>query len=80
VRLEPVDAKHPDLVAAMQGPLALFAVGERFLPLRRHDLLSMAQAATGSSEWRVTTADGTQSFRPYFAVGTGTTRLYQNAT
>jgi uncharacterized protein len=80
VRLEPVDAKHPDLVAAMQGPLALFAVGERFLPLRRHDLLSMAQAATGSSEWRVTTADGIQSFRPYFAVGTGTTRLYQNAT
>ena len=80
LRLEAVDDKHADLVAVMQGPLALFAVGERFLPLRRHDLLSVRQTAAGSSEWRLVTADGTQSFRPYFAVGTGTTRLYQNAT
>jgi hypothetical protein len=80
LRLEPVDEKHPNLVAVMQGPLALFAVGERFLPLRRSELLSVAQTAAGSSEWRLATADGVQSFRPYSAVGNGTTRLYQNAT
>src|SRR4029077_8512882 len=80
LRLEAVDDKHPDLVAVMQGPLALFAVGERFLPFKRRDLLSVTQTTSGSAEWRLTTADGTQSFRPYFAIGTGATRLYQNAT
>ena len=80
LRLEAVDDKHPNLVAVMQGPLALFAVGERFLPIRHSDLFSVRQTATGSSEWRLVTADGMQSFRPYFAVGTGATRLYQNAT
>ena len=79
LRLEAVDDKHPNLVAVMQGPLALFAVGERFLPFRHSDLLSVRQTAAGSSEWRLVTADGMQSFRPYFAVGTGPTRLYQNA-
>ena len=31
LRLESVDEQHPDLVAVMAGPLALFALGERFL-------------------------------------------------
>jgi hypothetical protein len=61
----------------MQGPLALFAVGDRFLPFRRHDLSSIRQLAARSDEWLVTTADGVQSFKPYFAIGRETTRLYQ---
>ena len=77
VRLEAVDAKHPDLLAVMHGPLALFAVGDRFLPLKRDALLAVRQTAVRSSEWRVRTADGEQSFRPYFAITSGTTRLYQ---
>ena len=40
LRLEAVDEKHPDLLAVMQGPLALFAVGDRFLPFTRKDLMS----------------------------------------
>lgn len=77
VRLEAVDAKHPDLLAVMQGPLALFAVGDRFLPFNRTELLSIRQAAARSADWRVITPDGAQIFRPYFAVGSSTTRLYQ---
>jgi DUF1680 family protein len=77
LRLEPVDDKHPDLFAVMQGPLALFAVGERFLPFKRHDLSSIRQVAARSSEWQVTTTDGVQSFKPYFAIKRETTRLYQ---
>ena len=77
LRLESVDAQHPDLVAVMAGPLALFALGERFLPFTRRDLLSTRQVAAGSSDWQVSTADGSQGFRPYFAVGFETTRLYQ---
>ena len=78
LRLEAVDEKHPDLVAVMQGPLALFAVGDRFLPLKRADLMSVRQAAPRSTEWRASTRDGTQTFKPYFAIAGETTRLYQN--
>jgi DUF1680 family protein len=77
LHLEPVDDKHPDQLAIMQGPLALFAVGERFLPFRRRDLSSIRQIAARSSEWQVTTSDGVQSFKPYFAIERETTRLYQ---
>ncbi len=77
VRLEAVDDQHPDLLAVMQGPLALFAVGDRFLPFQRRELLTIKQTATRSSDWRVRTPDGAQIFRPYFAVGSTPTRLYQ---
>jgi DUF1680 family protein len=77
LRLERVDEQHPDLVAVMAGPLALFALGERFLPFTRRDLLAVRQPSTASTDWQVSTADGTQTFRPYYAVGFETTRLYQ---
>jgi DUF1680 family protein len=77
LRLEAVDDKHPNLLGVMQGPLALFATGDRFLPFKRHDLMSVRQTAPGSSEWRADTQDGTQIFKPYFAIGRETTRLYQ---
>jgi hypothetical protein len=77
LRLEPVDDKHLDLVALMQGPLALFAVGERFLPFTRGSLMTAKQIAPRSSEWRVVSADGTQAFRPFYAINQEPTRLYQ---
>jgi hypothetical protein len=77
LRLEPVDAKHSDLLAVLQGPLALFAVGDRFLPFNRNQLMTARQTAAGSAEWRINTADGVQTFKPYFAVDSQTTRLYQ---
>jgi len=77
LRLEAVDAEHPQLLAVMQGPLALFAVGDRFLQPTRGELESVRQTAARSSEWRMTTADGMQIFKPYFAIHSGTTRLYQ---
>jgi len=76
-QLEAVDDKHPDQLTVMQGPLALFAVGDRFLPFKRRELLSIRQTAARSPEWRVDTADGAQSFKPYFAIDRETTRLYQ---
>ena len=77
LRLEAVDEKHKDLVALMRGPLALFAVGERFLPFSRAELLTAKQAAPGANEWRAVTADGTQVFKPFYAIGLEATRLYQ---
>jgi DUF1680 family protein len=77
LRLEAVDDQHPHLLAVMQGPLALFAVGERFLPVKRAELMSVRQTAARSTEWRIETRDGVQWFKPYFAVAGGATRLYQ---
>ena len=66
LRLEAVDDQHRDLVAVMQGPLALFAVGEHVPTFKRDELLRAA---------------ATQLFQPFFAIGTGTTtRLYQTVT
>ncbi len=80
VRLESVDEKHPDLLAVMQGPLALFAVGDRFLPFKRSELLTVRQTAVQSSDWQVTTGDGVQTFKPYYTIGSVPTRLYQTVS
>jgi hypothetical protein len=77
LRLEAVDEKHPEMLAIMQGPLALFAVGKRFLPFNRSELLTVHQTSPGSAEWRISTGDGVQAFKPYFAINSETTRLYQ---
>jgi hypothetical protein len=62
----------------VQGPLALFAVGDRFQAFQRRELAAVRQIAPGAPEWHVTTSDGLQVFKPYFAVGvTESTRLYQ---
>jgi uncharacterized protein len=77
LRLEAVDEKHPNLLAIMQGPLALFAVGERFLPFNRSELLTARQISARSADWRISTGDGVQTFKPFFAINSETTRLYQ---
>ena len=75
-RLEAVDAQHPKLLALLQGPLALFAVGERFLPFTRTELSTAQQAGPGLAQWTATTRDGRQTFKPYYAIGAEATRLY----
>ena len=80
LRLEAVDDKHANDLAVMQGPLALFAIGNRFLPFNRRDLSAVRQVAPQSAEWRVVTSDGEQVFKPYFAVERETTRLYQTVS
>jgi DUF1680 family protein len=76
LRLEAIDEKHPGLVAVMQGPLALFAVGGSLATFKRDELLAMRK--TGSSQWQASPATGpTQTFQPFFAFEKGTTtRLY----
>ncbi len=77
LRAEPVDGLHGDQVAMVQGPLALFATGDRFAPLTRAQLASLHQVAAGSDSWTLQGGTGRQTFKPYFAVGSEPTRLYQ---
>jgi DUF1680 family protein len=73
-RLEAVDAQHPDRVAVMEGPLALFALGGDMPSFTRAQLASIRQRTAGGTEWGFA---GSPVFAPYFAFGTEQSRLYQ---
>lgn len=77
LRTESVDGHFTDRVAMMQGPLALFATGDRFTPLTRNQLASLRQRAAGAAEWTLEGGTGSQTFRPWFSIGGEATRLYQ---
>jgi len=77
LRYETVDKQHLDRLAAVQGPLALFATGDRFTSFTKTELASLSQSSQGSTDWLITTDAGTQVFKPYFAIKTEPTRLYQ---
>lgn len=77
LRLEAVDAEHPDRVAVMQGPLALFALGGDIRGFTRAELTSIRQRKPGGMEWGFA---GGPVFAPYFAFGSEQSRLYQTVT
>jgi hypothetical protein len=70
--LEAVDAQHPNLMAAVHGPLALFAVGDLPESVRKEDLLAAKQVAAGSTDWKA----GALVMRPFAAIGDERYRLY----
>jgi DUF1680 family protein len=74
LRLTPVDAQHPNLLAVLQGPLALFAVGEFPVDLTRAQLLATAQR--GETDWQLSTSAQTVKMLPYPAISKETYRLY----
>jgi len=77
LRAEPVDDQHPERVAMVQGPLALFATGDRFMPYRAEQLLALRQTSPGAPHWTMPADGGGQIFQPWFAIEGGATRLYQ---
>ncbi len=74
--LEAVDAEHPDLVAPVHGPLALFTLSKVSGKMSRKTLLGIKQSAPGSSDWQSHTDDGTLSLRPFSAIKDENYRLY----
>jgi hypothetical protein len=74
--LEAVDAQHPGLVAPVNGPLALFAVGEIPKTIRPADLLAAAQISSGSSTWQAKTEAGILILRPFASIQDEIYRLY----
>jgi uncharacterized protein len=75
-RLGAVDPQHPDVVAPLLGPLALFALGRPASPLRRSWLLAAAQTAKGSSTWRAETDTEPLVFKSFPAIEDEQYRLY----
>jgi uncharacterized protein len=76
--LEPVDPQHPNLMAAVHGPLALFAVGEIPATMPKQNLLAAAQSTPGATNWSVKTQNGAVSLKPFTAIKDEHYRLYFN--
>ena len=66
LRLVPVDAETPGIVALMRGPLVLFPLGKGFRAFKEADLLQARQ--TSEQEWVVPSAEGDVRFRPFPAI------------
>jgi uncharacterized protein len=67
MRLEPLDAQHPETVALLFGPLVLFAITENQPPLARADLLAAKRVDQRS--WQVRTAGTPIRMLPFTEVG-----------
>jgi hypothetical protein len=76
--LESVDAKHPNLMALVHGPLALFAIGPIPEKIAGKELLAATQISTGSTDWQARTAAGNLTLRPFSAINDEHYRLYLN--
>jgi len=77
LRLEAVDANHPDIVALVQGPLVLMAVGESQPTFNRNGLLQAKAANNATGDWLATSADGSGvTMRPFMAIDKETYSTY----
>lgn len=73
LRLEPLNAAHPEMVALMTGPLVLFPVADGANPLSREELLSARKDNDG---WTIAAADRTVKLKTFPAISDETYRLY----
>jgi DUF1680 family protein len=76
LRLQPVDAQNPQMMALLRGPLALFGVGNLPPSFSHAQLLSAAAASQTSEDWLVQSGAGRINFRPFAAIGDEPYRLY----
>lgn len=76
LRLAPIDAQHPQIVALLAGPVALFAIEQGSESITQKQLLA-AQRVGSSGAWEVTTATGKLRMLPYPSIADERYRLYQ---
>ncbi len=74
--LESVDPQHPEVVAPVLGPIALFALGRPASPLRSSALLGAVQSSSGSDTWRAEADREPLTFKPFAAIEDEQYRLY----
>jgi DUF1680 family protein len=78
LRLEPIDPQHPNQVAVLQGPLALFSLGNIAPDLTRANLLATQQS--GVDGWQAPTSAQGLKMVAYPAINGETYRLYLPVT
>ncbi len=78
LRLETIDAAHPEVAALMQGPLVLFPLGTSPATLARNAVLSAER--TGAAEWTVPAHSGNVRLVPFTGVGEAAYTTYLQIT
>ena len=69
LRLEAVDANHPEIVALMQGPLVLMAVAESQPTFERNALLQAKPMNNAGGDFVANAADGSSiTMRPFMTI------------
>jgi DUF1680 family protein len=69
LRLEAVDVNHPDIVALVQGPLVLMAIGELQPAFDAQSLLKAKAVNNATGDWTAIAKDGSQvTMRPFMAI------------
>lgn len=68
MRLEAIDAQHPETVALLKGPLVLFGVTRQTPAITRRELLSARRLQDQPAVWQAETASGPLSLKPFFAL------------
>jgi uncharacterized protein len=69
LRLEQVDANHPNMVALVQGPLVLFAVAESQPVFDKNALLQAQATNNATGDWSANSADGAKvTMRPFMNI------------
>ncbi|MGB6387518.1 MAG: beta-L-arabinofuranosidase domain-containing protein [Terriglobales bacterium] len=69
MRLEAVDANHPNLVALMHGPLVLFAVADSQPSFERNALLQAKPTNNAMGDWLANSVDGSSvTMRPFMNI------------
>jgi uncharacterized protein len=69
LRLEPVDANHPNVVALLRGPLVLFAVADSQPSFDKSALLQARSTGNTNGDWIAQAADGSSiSMRPFMNI------------
>ncbi|QNI33547.1 glycoside hydrolase family 127 protein [Alloacidobacterium dinghuense] len=75
-QLEAIDPQHPNTVALLKGPLALFATGDLSAKASKAQLLGVRQFARGSSDWIVETGAERMTMKTFPAIKDEKYRLY----
>ena len=69
LRLEAVDVNHPDIVALVQGPLVLMAIGELQPAFDAQSLLKAKAVNNATGDWTAIAKDGSQvTMRPFMTI------------
>lgn len=74
LRLEPLNAAHPEMVAVVTGPLVLMPVEETESRLRREDWLTATRSSPDS--WTVKAAAAQVTLKPFMVIRNERYRLY----
>ena len=77
LRLVPIDPQHPDLVALVRGPVALFAIEQGSAKMTKAQMLAAQRVSANSGDWEVSTSGGKVLMGPYPAMTNERYRLYQ---